>query len=296
MKKTSSSVIPYLALLAGILALSFSALFVRWANAPGIVTSFYRMSLAATFLFPFWLHQPSKNRSIQKRWLIFPILGGLFTALDHAVWSTAIGTTRVANATLLNNMAPLWVALFAMLIWKEKLQSRFWLGLVLTLAGATFVLGDNLLHHPQLSPGDFLALLSSLFYGAYFLVTQSARLHWHTLSYIWMVDLIASCFLLIICVGSGQSLGPYPTNTMLAFLGTALISQVIGYFSVGYALGHLPASVVSPTMIAQPVFTALLAIPLMSESLTPAQYLGGLAVLAGIYLVNLKAYPVPPAG
>ena len=294
MKTSPNRFLPYLALISGILALSLSALFVRWADAPGVVTSFYRMALAATFLFPFWFIQPHEHRNPGLRWFIFPILGGLFTALDHAVWSTAIGQTRVANATLLNNMAPLWVALFALLIWREKMRSLFWVGLLLALTGVTFVLGDDLLHRPQLGAGDLLAMLSSVFYAAYFLTTQSGRSHWHTLAYIWIVDLVAAVILFGITMLSGQSLGTYPTTTILAFLGTALISQVVGYFSVGYALGHLPAAVVAPTMIAQPVFTALLAIPLIGESLVPAQYIGGLAVLVGIYLVNRQIRPVPP--
>jgi drug/metabolite transporter (DMT)-like permease len=39
-------------------------------------------------------------------------------------------------------------------------------------------------------------------------------------------------------------------------------------------------------MIAQPVLTAVLAIPFLGEGLQPGQWLGGLAVLAGIFLVN----------
>jgi drug/metabolite transporter (DMT)-like permease len=78
----------------------------------------------------------------------------------------------------------------------------------------------------------------------------------------------------------------YSPQTYLAFLGAALVSQVGGYLSVGYALGHLPASVVSPTMIGQPLVTTILAIPLLGETLSPAQLLGGASVLLGIYLVH----------
>ena len=73
---------------------------------------------------------------------------------------------------------------------------------------------------------------------------------------------------------------------ILAFIGAAVIPQLGGYLSVGYAQGHLPASVVSPTMIGQPVMTALLAIPLLGETLHGYQVLGGLVVLAGIYMVH----------
>jgi drug/metabolite transporter (DMT)-like permease len=276
----------YFALGSGILALSLSSFFIRWANAPGTVTSFFRMTLAAIVLTPFCLCR--KKEWIKPDWkiIIFPLLGGLFTALDHAVWSTSIQMTKVANATLMNNLAPVWVALIAVVFWREKMDRRFWIGLALTMAGAGVVLGNDLIANPHLTAGDMLGILSSFFYAGYFLVTQRGRKQFDTLTYIWAVAIICAAFLLAINLGLGQALGGYPLSTYLVFLAAALVSQIAGYFSVAYALGHLPAAVVSPTMIGQPVLTAVLAIPFLGEALQPGQWLGGLAVLAGIYLVN----------
>lgn len=218
--------------------------------------------------------------------MLFPILGGLFTALDHSVWNTAVSYTTAANATLLGNTAPLWVALAAWLLFREKLVKLFWIGLALTLVGAAVVLGNDFLQHPTLGVGDALALLAGLFYAGYFLVTQRGRQSWDTISYVWFVNLISSLFLLVMCLSLRLPITGYSMQTYLAFIGAALVSQVGGYLSVGYALGHLPASVVSPTMIGQPVVTTLLAIPLLGEVLSPAQWLGGFAVLLGIYLVH----------
>jgi drug/metabolite transporter (DMT)-like permease len=101
-----------------------------------------------------------------------------------------------------------------------------------------------------------------------------------------MVAVMASAFLLTVNLALGRPLSGFPLPTYLAFLGAGLFSQVIGYFSVSYALGKLPAAIVAPTMVAQPVITALLAVPLASEHLSLAQWLGGLVTLLGIYLVN----------
>ncbi len=277
---------PYIALGSGILALSLSSFFIRWANAPGTVTSFFRMTLAAIVLTPLCLRR--KREWIKPDWkiVILPVLAGLFTALDHAVWSTSIEMTKVANATLMNNLAPVWVALIAVVFWREKLDGRFWTGLALTLMGAGVVLGNDLIANPHLTTGDLLGIVSSLFYAGYFLVTQRGRKLFDTLTYIWAVAIICAAFLLLINLALGRALGGYPLSTYLIFLAAALVSQIVGYFSVTYALGHLPAAVVSPTMIAQPVLTAVLAIPFLGEALQPGQWLGGLAVLAGIYLVN----------
>lgn len=289
--------LPYLALLSGILALSLSSLFVRWASdAPGTVTAFYRMVVASAVFAPFFIHEVRmRGLGNVRRWLFLPLLGGAFTALDHATWSTALHETRIATATLMNNLAPLWVGLFAALIWREALGGRFWLGLALTLSGATLVLGSDFIYRPQFNQGNFLALGSSLFYAAYFLTTQRGREHFAALVYIFLVTLTASLVLLGINLGTHQPLIGFAPRTYLAFLGAGLVSQVIGYFSVAYALGHLPAAVVAPTMVAQPVLTALMAIPLAGEPLNLTQILGGMIVLSGIYLVNLSTPAPKPA-
>ena len=79
---------------------------------------------------------------------------------------------------------------------------------------------------------------------------------------------------------------PYRHSCLAAFLGAALFSQVGGYLAISYALGSLPASVVSPTMLGQPVMTAVLAMLLLGEALYPAQVVGGAVVLLGIYWVH----------
>ena len=278
--------LPYAALIFGVIALGFSALFVRWANAPGPVMGFYRIGLSTLILIPFFIARRGKGAPISKTILIFPVLGGVLTALDHGFWNTAVNFTSAANAALLANTAPLWVALFAWLVWRERLRAAFWIGLLLTLAGAAIVLGTDVLRHPTLGIGDILAITAGVFYAGYFLVTQRGRVHWDTLSYVWIVGLVSSICLLGISLGLGMPITGYPVQSYLAFLGAALVSQTGGYLAVGYALGHLPASIVAPTMIGQPVVTALLAIPLLGESLQVGQIVGGLAVLAGIYIIH----------
>ncbi len=279
--------LPYIALLAGILSLSFSTIFVRWADAPGIVMALGRMSTATLAVAPFYIR---RMRSLERRpsradWLLV-LAGGVLIAFDHGSLNTALQFTRVANGTLFNNISPLWVALIAWLLWKERLTPRFWLGLAVTLVGMVLVFGSSILRDAQFNIGDAIAVLSSLFYALYFLVTQRARRSMETLVYIWPAVATAALVLLIASQVMGMPLTGYPGKTYLAFLAAGLVSQVIGYFSVGYALGHLPASIVAPTMTAQPLLTMLLAVPLTGEGLSALQLGGGLVAMLGIYLVN----------
>jgi drug/metabolite transporter (DMT)-like permease len=282
---TPPKLLPYLALLVGIISLSFSAIFVRWADAPGPVIAFYRLGLASLFLTPFLLKR-LKHIKLTRLLIFFPLMGGLFTAFDHAVWKTAVIYTTAANATLLGNTAPIWVALVAWVIFKENLRRMFWVGLAFTLSGAAVVLGSDFLFHPHLGIGDLLALLAGFFYAGYLIFTQQGRKYIDSLPYVCLVSFFGSIFLLLISLGLKMPLTGYSTQTYLVFLGSAVVPQIIGYISIAYALGHLPASIVSPTLIGQPVTTALLAVPLLGETPYTFQIFGGIFVLWGILMVH----------
>ena len=276
----------YIALGVGILSLSFSAMFVRWANAPGPVTAFYRLFFSIFLLFPFFLARWRTQPAIRSGLVIFPLLAGVFTACDLALWTASLSYTTASNATLLGNTSPLWVALGTWLIFKIRLSPEFWRGLAVALLGAALIMGTDFLLHPRFGVGDAMAVFTGFFYGGYFLFTEKSRLHFDPVAHIWFVGVGASLMLFIINVLLRNPLAGFERSTWLIFIATAIVSQLIGYMSLAYALGHLPASIVSPTMILQPVVTTILAIPLLGEIPGVWQALGGIVALVGIYLVN----------
>jgi drug/metabolite transporter (DMT)-like permease len=168
------------------------------------------------------------------------------------------------------------------------LNRWFWLGLALALGGAGIILGSDFVRHPQLGLGDGLAFASSLFYAGYFLVTQVGRRSGSLWRFSWSIYVISALLLFAFNLSTGVSLTAYPLKTFLVFIAIGIICQSIGYTSIVYALGHLPASIVSPTMVAQIVLTSLLAIPLTGEKLSIIQVVGGVIVIAGIFVVNIS--------
>ncbi len=279
---------PYLALVIGFTALSMTGIFVRWAEAPGTVTAAYRMGIAALVLTPFALREKGGLLLKSKFGWLWLLLAGVFIALDHGTLNTAVNLTRIANCTLLNNLSPLWVALFALIVWRERLNRWFWIGLALALGGAGFILGNDFIQHPQLGIGDGLAFVSSLGYAGYYLVTQVGRRAGSLWRFSWGIYAISAIILFVFNFATGVPVAAYPIKTFLVFIAIGIFCQAIGYTSIVYALGHLPASIVSPTMVAQIVLTSLLAIPLTGESISIIQIIGGVIVIVGILLVNLS--------
>jgi len=277
---------PYIALAVGITALSFSAMFVRWADAPGPITGFYRLLFSTILFLPLFIHRQQNSAPMEKRFIWFPLLAGIFTAFDFAFWNTSVKYTTAANATLLGNTSPLWVALAALIFFKEKLRGSFWVGLTLSLSGAVLIVGTDFFNHPTFGIGDLMASAAAIFYASYQLVTQRGRKHIDPFRYTWLVGVSATGGMFVMNLVLQNSFSGYSLQTWLVFLGTAIVSQMIGYLAISYALGHLPASIVSPTLIGQPILTAILAIPLLGEFPRPIQWLGGAVALVGIYIVN----------
>lgn len=277
---------PYLALLLGVACIGMSAIFTKWANVPGAANGFWRMILAGVLMLPLFARDVRRQpvQAGQGVWLA--ALAGLFFAADIFAWGTGLQLSNVATTTFLANTAPVWVGLGALLIFKQRLRPGFWLGLLVALTGAAVLLGRDLLAGANAGLGSTLGLIAGFFYGGYVLITQKVRERLSILASFWIATMASAAALLIGALILGQPLLGYPAASYFNLLLVALISQVGGYVLVNYALGHLPASIVAPTLMIQPAFTAMIAVPLLGEALSAVQVAGFVLVSLGVWVVN----------
>lgn len=276
----------YAAMLGGLFIIGFSAILVRTANAPGAVIAFYRVGIGALALTIPFLAQLRRGARLPRPALAFSVLAGLFFGADLAAWSTGIVLSGATIPTLLANTAPLWVGLGAWMLFKEQLSGQFWLGLALALLGAALVLGLNLSGELDLDRGALLGAVAGFFYGGFFLAAQRGRGGLGVFIFFWVAAVSSAVLILLAILVLGLPLGGYSTATWWNLVAQGVIVQAGGWLLVSYAQGYLPASLVSPTLLGQPVSTAILAGPMLGEILRPVDLLGGAAVLAGIFLVH----------
>lgn len=277
----------YLALGTGVVALSFAAMFVRWAQAPGVVTGFYRLLLSSLILLPFLVLRGGRGKA-SARWsgIWYPIVSGMCMAVNFALWNTSLSYTTVANVSILGNISPLWVCIAAWWLLHEHLDSRFWMGLVTMFMGVILIMSGGSLLHPHVGLGDSLAFSASFFSAAYILIMQSGRKHLDALTYVWINGASAAVWMFIMAVVLKYPLAGFSRQTWIVFVCAAIITQIIGYMAISYSLGTLPASVISPSLNLQPVLSILLAIPLLQELPTLIEAVGCLLAVGGVYLIN----------
>ncbi|MBN2198734.1 MAG: DMT family transporter [Candidatus Aminicenantes bacterium] len=275
---------PRAALAAGVLCIGFSALFVRWAAVPGVVSAFYRVLIASAGLLVLWLVRGAGLPD--GRTLRLAVLAGVFFGVDLALWNSAVMATNVANATVLAYLAPVWVGLAALVLFKEKLKKAYWPGMALALLGMIVILGLKNPADLRVGRGEILAVAASFFYAGYLLTAQEARRRTDTLPFTTVSVSVSAVLLFLVSLLRNETLSGFGRQTWLALLGAGLISHLGGWLAINYALGHMRASVVSVTLLNQPVVTALAAWPLLGEPLGLAQVAGGVLILAGVFIVH----------
>ena len=220
--------------------------------------------------------------------------GGVFFALDLALWNTAVMQTQAAIASLLGNLTPVFVGLLSWIVLARRPRRSFWIGVVLSLIGCVLLVSAHLDDTTVAAGtliGDAIAILASVFFAAYLLTTERVRVAMDTLTFNTLAIVGSLVMLSAICITLGFPLTGYPSRTWLALAGLGLISQLGAYYALVYALGHLPATVTSVSLLAQVPGTAILAMFLLGEPLSAAQIAGTVIVLAGIYIVNTMDAP-----
>jgi drug/metabolite transporter (DMT)-like permease len=277
----------YAVLALGVFAIGWSALFVRWSAVPGWTSAFWRMALAQVVFVP-WalLARPAGAPRMSRAAVRDAIIAGVFFAADLALFNTAVMVSSAANATLLGTNAPIFVALGAWLLYRDRPTRRFWAGFVLSFAGMIAIVGTDVVRHPHLGLGDAFAVGGAACYAGYLLYVRRSRQGIDALTFSAVSGVAAMVTLLLICLVIGTPLHGYPARSWWALVGLALVTQVVGHLSVAYALGRLPVSRTSIALLGQAPLTAILAVPLLGERLSALQIVGGALVLGGIYVVN----------
>ena len=279
----------YLALIAGILCIAWSAIFVRWTDIPGPASAFYRMLVPAVILLPTAPFDRDNRLNGRMIWII--ALGGLFFALDLALYNTSILKTSAANATLLGNNTPIVVGLISWLMFRKKPGAPFWLGLLLAVAGSVVIVWADLGRHIRFGIGDLMALGAAACFAVYLLATERVRNSIGTLAFLRLAMVSSTVVLFLINLMLGISLRVPHGRTLWAILGLGLISQLGGYLALTYALGHLPATITSISLLTQGPLTAAMAAVLLGEPLSLPQMVGGVLVLSGVGLAHRQRHP-----
>ncbi len=278
----------YGALTLGVVSISFAAVFIRLADGPAASVAALRLLFAALMLLPFVIFSPGTRNAIvslrrgEKGLLV---LSGFFLAMHFLSWIASLSFTGITSSIVFVTTSPIFIELYSVTVRKERTSARVWIGIGLALAGSVILGGGNIAAGGESWKGDLLAVAGAASIAGYFIVGSGLRPKLPLLAYIFPVYSTAAVLLFITAPLLGAGLAGHPGRLYFYCFIMALVCQVTGHSLLNWALRRMKTTLVAMSTLGEPVGTAMLAWLILGETPVPTEILGGVVILAGVFVV-----------
>ena len=214
-----------------------------------------------------------------------PLLGiaSLSLALHFTFWTASLDHTSVTSSAVLVTANPLLVAVASRLLLGEPIQRKILAGIAVGLVGGLVLAAGDAGREGELL-GDLLAFLGAISIVGYLLAGRQLRTHVPVLQYTSLVYSGTAILLVAAALVARDTFTGYTLGTYGAMVLLALIPQVLGHSLLNWSLAHVTGTAVAIAVMAEPVITSLLALPILGETPNASSIGGGVLILGGIYL------------
>ena len=277
---------PLLWLISGGVCISFAPIFVRLANVPPDIAGFYRLFFAAVSLVVVLCLRGEMQRLPPGPALLL-VASGSFLAIDFMCWHRSIHLVGPGFSTLLANFQVFFTALFAWLLFREKVTRMFVLAICMALFGLTFITGlDWSMLSSGVRSGIIFGLLAAVCYSGYLLFLKESMKEnvVSGMSVMLVVSVSGSIVLGVVGLATGASFAIPDISSLLALLGVGVLSTTVGWSIISSAVRHVPATVAGLVLLLQPALAFVWDVMIFDRPTDGTEVFGILLILSAIYL------------
>ena len=271
---------------------SWASIFVRLADAPGVVCATWRLifSTIITLSISVLSNKLRELVSLNKKTTLLAIVSGASLAIHFATWMESLFLLTVAVSVTLVVTYPLITALIEHFILKEKIKIIQWIGITVAFIGASALsfstINDKPLSHTSNTIlGLLLALVGALTAAIYFVIGRIIRQETSMITYTSITYTSASIILLLTSISLGYNLVKYDAPTWLYFVLLAIVPMLGGHSVLNYLLKYIKASIITATVLGEPIGASILAAIILGEVLPIQSYIYIAITLIGIFIV-----------
>lgn len=253
-----------------------------------------RMIIAALTLLPLLLAERKRLRLTRRDWLHLALLAPLGFVVDKLFEYGGLALTTASDVALLIASESILTAALCWIFLRERFRPLTALALLLGLFGIYLIVERSLVPNFPASGGarriigDLLVVVALIFEAA-FTVRGKSLLVKHSPLLITAVAIVGSTVFWLPMAGYETLAHGWPAlnwQTWLALLWMALPATAIAYLAWFKALEHIEGMPAATTLFIQPLLGTILAILLLGEQLLPTTIIGGLLILASVYLIT----------
>lgn len=270
--------------LAGVLSISFSAVFIRLAQVSPVTATFFRAAYAVPVLAAVWLVRRRDGRRTRGEHLL-AFLSGVLLAADLSLWHESIAMIGVGLGTLIANVQVVFVTLAAWFLYRERptLRTVAFIGLVLVGVALTSGLSQPEAYGADPVSGVLFGVGAGLCYAGFLMVFRASNRRLVPTAGPLLEATIGTAAGALAAAVLDPRFTLTPGLTASLWLASlALVAQVVGWLFIATALPRLPAAETSVILLVQPVCAIVWGVVFFAERLSAFQWLGSAVVLLGV--------------
>ncbi|HCG7661727.1 DMT family transporter [Vibrio parahaemolyticus] len=252
--------------------------------------SFYRWFVAMVLLTPFCLPAVIKQRHVIRPYLTkLAFLALLGMVLNQSLGYYAGLTTTASNMALITSLVPLISVFLSVPLLGKSVSMLSIVGGVISLGGLAFMLGHGdvtYILHQDMTQGDSLMLLAALVYAAYCVLLKRWKMPFNSLTLVYMQGFFSVIMLTPLWLSSEQLLPSQEALPLIAYAGIA--ASIFAPLMWVKAIDLIGADSSAMFMNLMPVVSVALASTLLGEEIHVYHIIGGLMVISGVILSQIK--------
>ncbi len=276
---------PMIMIVIGVIGISLSSILIKYSTAPSAVTATFRLLWTVILMTPIVFGKKEIRMEflhINKKIFVLSSLSGLFLAIHFFLWFESLFHTSVASSTTIVCTEVIWVSFGFCFFMKGKLSKKAILAIIITLIGSVLIAYSDSFAGSSHLYGDILALFAAIAVAVYTLIGRVVRSNVSTTVYTYIVYVVCSIVLIIICFIQGNHLFHFGMNTITIGFLLAIFSTILGHSIFSWCLKFFSPSFVSASKLCEPVVAAILAGLLFGEMPSFLQIFGGILILGGV--------------
>lgn len=257
---------------------------------PPFTLTFLRFSVATIVLYIIIKARKQNIYKLKKKDIpvfLFTGLVGMFGY--HVLFFLAVRYTTAINSSIIGASNPIITTILSIIFLKDKITSKRILGIILSFTGVFLTLTNadlNSIRTFSFNHGDILMLLAVLMWASYGVFSKWVMPRYSPMiltfySFLFCTVLITP---FVIYEMPWKLLGTIPYYSYISVFYMSIFPSVIGYLVQQMSIKQIGPSKTSIFINLVPMFSIILSVLILKESLNPIKILTAALIITGVYI------------
>lgn len=257
---------------------------------PAFTLTFLRFFIATIILYFVVKSKDKSNYKLTKKDIpifLFTGIVGMFGY--HVFFFTALKYTTAINSSLIGATNPIITTILCIIFLKDKITFKRVIGIFLSFWGVFLTITNanlSTMHSLSLNKGDLIMLIAVCMWASYSVFSKKVMHKFTPLILTFYSFLFCTVFLIpfVIYERPWMFITKVPYYSFLAVAYMSIFASVIGYLVQQMSIKQIGPSKTSIFINLVPIFSILLSITILKESISTVKIFTTLLIITGVYI------------